>query len=80
MPDQKYFSCTCGCGVLLLERDEDDGYLELAYLHRIPSHGLVWRLRQAWAGLRGKPYADMVMLDQEEVANLTDYLIKIQNK
>ena len=59
--------------------EHDDDYLEMAYLHRVPSHGLLWRLRQAWAGLCGKPYADMVILDKETVADLIDYLIETQN-
>lgn len=78
MPDKQYFSCTCGCGALLLEHDDD--YLEMAYLHRVPSRGLLWRIRQAWAGMRGEPYADMVILDQKAIADLIDYLIQTQNE
>lgn len=77
--NEAVFKCTCGCSALLLEHDPEDDYLEMAYLQRYPTKTWSWRLRHAWHALRGKVYSDMVILDKETIADLVDYLIKIQN-
>jgi hypothetical protein len=38
------------------------------------------RLRWAWRCLLGKPYADMVILDDQKLADLVDFLGEIQNR
>ena len=74
---QKFIKCTCGCGGILLQHDEYG--LEISPLSR--PYSLSWkdRIRYAWAILCGKPYADFIILGKKEVADLTDYLVEIQN-
>ena len=76
----QFFKCDCSCGGLYVSYDPQFG-LELAHLVRDP-YQREWRhrLASAWSALRGRPYQDMVILDDTKIADLTDYLIKAQNE
>lgn len=78
--EAKFFKCECNHGGLHVSYDKTFG-LEIAHLVRDPyvrrwSH----RFAQAWAALRGKPWQDMVILNDAQIADLTDYLIASQNQ
>lgn len=75
---QKFIYCQCGCGGLFLQYDNDFG-LEITPMSRPYSMSFKDRIRYAWATLCGKPYADFIILGKKEVADLTDYLVEIQN-
>ena len=77
--DTKYYSCECGCGVLLLTYDPDWG-LEIAMFERSVSRSRWNRIRLAWSALCGRPYTDMVILNNQQIANLVDQLTSIQNR
>jgi hypothetical protein len=74
----KYFKCECGCGVLNLEYDPEWG-LQIAMFERPVSRSFLNRIRLAWKALCGKPYSDMVILNEEQIANLAEYLFEVQN-
>jgi hypothetical protein len=74
----KYFKCECGCGVLNIEYDPDWG-LNIAMYERCVSRSWWNRIRLAWSALRGRPYTDMVILNNQQVADLVDYLFVVQN-
>ena len=74
----KYFKCECSCCVLYAEYDPEWG-LEIAMFERNVSRSWCNRIRQAWSALRGRPYTDMVILNDEQLADLAEYLHKAQN-
>lgn len=74
----KFIKCQCGCSILHLDYDEVFG-LEIAMFERPVSRSLWNRIRLAWSCLRGKPYADMVVLHDKQIADLAEYLHKVQN-
>ena len=75
----KFYMCECGCGALYVSYEPDWG-LELALFERSPSRSLRNRIRLAWSALRGNPYADMVILNNQQIADLVDQLVEIQNQ
>ena len=74
----KFFKCECGCGVLSLEYNELWG-LEIAMFERNVSRSFFNRIRLAWKTLCGKPYTDMVILNEQQIADLAEYLFEVQN-
>ena len=74
----KYFKCECGCGVLNIEYDSDWG-LNIAMYERCVSRSWWNRIRLAWSALLGRPYTDMVILNDQQIADLVDYLFVVQN-
>ena len=76
----KFFKCECGSEGLWVEYDQYFG-TEIALFHRSPQDRS-WRNRisLAWNCIKGKPYADMVLLDDQSLADLVDYLADIQNR
>jgi hypothetical protein len=75
----EYFKCECGCGVLCAEYNSDWG-LELAMFERNTSRSWWNRIKLACSALRGKPYTDMIILSDQQIADLVDYLFVIQNQ
>ncbi len=73
-----YYSCECKCGAIYVDYDPTWG-LEIALLQRDVKRSWWNRLRVAWSALRGRPYTDMVILNDDQIANLVDYLVDIQN-
>ena len=75
----KFFKCECGSEGLWVEYD-GYGSTELALFHYSPQDRS-WRnrLRLAWQCLKGKPYTDMVLLNDQSLADLVDQLVDIQN-
>ncbi len=76
----KFFKCDCGSEGLWVEHDRHFG-TEIALFHRSPQDRS-WRNRisLAWNCIKGKPYADMVLLDDRSLADLVDHLADIQNR
>jgi acetone carboxylase gamma subunit len=74
----KYFRCECHCGVLYMEYDPDWG-LEFAMYERCVSRSWWNRIYLAWRTLYGRPYTDMIILNDQQVADLADYLFLVQN-
>jgi hypothetical protein len=74
----KFFKCDCGHGGLYVSHDPDFG-TEFAHFQYDISIGFIFRIKQAWLTLRGKPYTDMTILNDQELANLVDHLTEIQN-
>lgn len=75
-----FFKCDCNHGGLHLSYNNVFG-LEIAHLVRDP-YQRSWRYRfaAAWSALCGKPYQDMVILNNAQIADLVDYLIAVQNE
>ena len=73
-----FFKCQCACGVLHLNYDPTWG-LEIALFERNVSRSWWNRFRHAWSALRGHPYTDMIILDNQQIADLVDYLFVVQN-
>jgi hypothetical protein len=74
----KFFICECKCGAIHLDYDPDWG-LEIAMFERKVTRSWWNRIRLAWSALRGKPYTDMVILNEQQIADLVDYLFEVQN-
>lgn len=75
---ERYFMCECGCAVLHMDYDPEWG-LEIATFERNSSRSLWNRMRLAWSALRGKPYTDMILLNEQHIADLAEYLFHVQN-
>lgn len=75
----KFFRCECYQDGIFIQHDSVWG-TEFAFFTSNPSNRS-WRnrLKLAWACVKGKPYSDMIILSDQELANLVDYLTKIQN-
>ena len=75
----KFFRCDCGSEGLWVEYS---GYFgtEISLFHSNP-RDKSWcnRFKLAWKCLLGKPYTDMVLLNDQCIADLVDHLIDIQN-
>jgi hypothetical protein len=76
--NKKYFMCECHCGVIAVDYDPDFG-LDMSFYERNPKRSFKNRIRLAWSALRGRPYTDMVILNDNQLADLVDYLVAIQN-
>lgn len=74
-----YYRCECGCAVLHMSYDPEWG-LEIAMFERNVSRSLWNRICLAWSALRGRPYTDMVILNNQQIADLVDELTCIQNR
>ena len=74
-----YYICECHCGVLHIEYEPDMG-LQIALFERNVSRSWRNRIRLAWNAIKGRPYADMVLLNNQQIADLADQLIEIQNR
>ena len=75
----KFYMCECHCGVLHIEYDFDMG-LQIALFERNVSRSWRNRIRLAWNAIKGRPYADMVILNNQQIADLVDQLVEIQNQ
>lgn len=75
----KFFKCECYREGIFVQHDVGWG-TEFAFFTNDPTRR-PWknRLRLAWACLKGRPYADMVILNNQELADLVDHLVEIQN-
>ena len=74
----KFFKCTCECKVLHLEYDPEWG-LEIAMFERPVAWPLSNRIRLAWNALCGRPYTDMVILDNQQINDLAEYMLQVKN-
>lgn len=75
----QFFKCDCGADGLWVEYSRHFG-TEIALFSRDPSNRS-WanRIKLAWACLRGKPYVDEVLLNDQSLMDLVDHLVEIQN-
>jgi len=75
----QFFKCSCGSEGLWVEYDQSFG-TEMALFHNNPQNRS-WcnRIRLAWNCIKGKPYADEIILSDQSLADLVDHLINIQN-
>jgi len=78
--NSKFFRCDCYQDGIFVQHDEHWG-TEFAFYSSNPNNRS-WRNRfqLALRCLKGKPYSDMVILNDQELANLVDHLLKIQNR
>jgi len=76
----KFIRCECGSEGLYIEYD-GYGSTEIALFRHNPQDRS-WRnrIRLAYACLKGKPYTDMVLLNDQTLADLVDQLVEIQNR
>jgi len=76
----QFYKCDCGMEGLYVEYD-GYGSTQIALFHSNPQNRS-WgnRIKLAWNCLKGKPYADMVLLNDQGIADLVDHLIDIQNR
>lgn len=75
----KFYICDCHCGVLQVEYEADMG-LQIALFERNASRSWRNRIRLAWNAIKGRPYSDMVILNNQQIADLVDQLTEIQNQ
>ena len=79
---EQFFKCSCSSEILRVSHDEELDLTEFSIWEMQNSHkATLWqRMRWCWRILtEGSPYGDQVVLEKEGVANLVDYLVKIQN-
>ena len=76
----KFFKCDCGSEGLWVEYGGYDS-TEFALFHYSPQDRS-WsnRIRLAWNCLKSKPYSDMVLFNDQTLADLVDHLTDIQNR
>jgi hypothetical protein len=75
---KKYFKCNCGGELLEIEHDKEFG-TTFAIFSLDYRRGLKNRLRLAWKALTGNPYNDMILFNDQDIADIVDHLIEIQN-
>jgi len=77
----KFFKCECGGEGLWIEHTGYNNETEIALFSRDPADRS-WcnRFRLAWACLSNRLYTDMVILNDQAIADLVDFLVEIQNK
>ncbi len=76
--NKKYYICECHCGVIVVDYYPDCG-LEMSFYERNIKRSLKNRISLAWSALCGRPYTDMVILNNQQMANLVDQLTEYQN-
>jgi hypothetical protein len=76
---KKFLRCDCGHGGVYIEYIEDCHSIDMCYYEYPTNRSWRNRLKLAWGALKGKPYADMVCLNDEKIADLVDFLIDVQN-
>ena len=75
----KFFQCECYQDGIFVQYDHGFG-TEIALFKTDPQNrSFKNRLLLAWECLKGTPYTDMVILDDQKIADLVDYLTEIQN-
>jgi len=75
----KFFKCDCGSEGLWIEYDHGFG-TEISLFQSDPQNrSFMNRFSLAWQCIKGKPYSDMIILDEQKIADLVDYLTEIQN-
>lgn len=75
----KFYRCDCGSEGLWVEYD-GYGSTEFALFHHGPQNRS-WRnrIKLAWNCFLGKPYTDMVLLNDQSIADLVEQLVDIQD-
>jgi hypothetical protein len=53
--------------------------LEIAMFEGNISRSFSNRIHLAWKALCGKPYTDMIILNEQQIADLAEYLFEVQN-
>ena len=76
----KFFKCDCSAEGLYVEYDMHYGTKISLYAHNPESRRWSNRIKLAWNCLKGKPYTDMLILNDQSLADLVDHLVDIQNR
>lgn len=78
---EQFFKCSCSSEILRVSYDEEFGIADFSIYTMLSRQPTFWqRLRWCWKILiEGSPYGDQVIFEKEGVANLVNYLVKIQN-
>ena len=83
MNKTKTIRCSCYHELLHLNWDEEIETLDMSiWAPYSTDTKMSWkqRLRYCWQILiKGRPYGDQVVLEKQHIADLVDYLIKVQN-
>ena len=76
---EAFYKCECGHGGLHVEYHEDWG-CQISHYQYDVSRSWSNRFKFAWKCLQGKPYTDMVLLNDSQMADLTGQLLAFQNR
>jgi hypothetical protein len=78
-PKSEFFKCDCSCHALEIQKDPELGVLlSIWYLGRHDRLTFTERLKWAWRLLvRGELHADTVILEQNELEKLKNYVSKL---
>jgi hypothetical protein len=75
----KFFRCDCGSEGLWVEYDGCGSTEFSLFQHNPQNRSWRNRIKLALQCLRGKPYSDMIILSDESLTDLVNYLVEIQN-
>ena len=81
--NEKFIKCSCSSEYVRLSYDEDYKWVDLSIWECQSSHQATWRDKMRWIWhilTKGSPYGDQVILREQEIADMVDYLIETQNK
>jgi len=71
---KRYIECVCGCSIIRMEYDFEDGYIFVS-IYRQGTNLLIHRLRQMWQVFcHGHAYGDEVVLDMENAKILANFI------
>lgn len=77
----KTFNCECGSEVLQLVYDEEFKQLDVSIYSLHNKLSFIQKLKHCWKVLTtGEPYSDQLILNQQSIADIVDFLIEVQNK
>ena len=79
MMNGKFFQCDCGSEGIWVEYIDGFGTDISLFISNPQIRSFKNRLSLAWACLKGKPYTDMIILNDQKIADLVDHLVEIQN-
>ncbi len=83
LPEEKYITCSCHTEGLhmMVFPGEAELYMSMFYIGRSYKLSFLERLKYCLRVLwTGEKHADQLILNKQSVADLVDYLVKIQNK
>lgn len=78
--DEEYFiKCECGCEGLHISKDSFDEcvYFSLWY-YGYPHFSIKHKLRWIWNIVEGKPYSDLIIVEQSRIQEIIDVLEKMK--
>jgi len=79
---EQYFKCSCSSEILRVAYDDELEQTEFSIWEMQNAHKATLRQRLRWCWrilFEGSPYGDQVIMEKEQVADLVEYLVKIQN-